>query len=945
MISTPRAMTLAELERQALPNQASKTFVVLDTAPILWQAQINQTFSNYERILILTFNNASGNPADVLEDHTLYVGSSAGAWDVAILRVRGSISGAELPIGETSNVLFASGQYLTVVDDFQIWAKPRTKGYSDSSIAYSDQHENFAPVVICDPDMVFFEDAASPLEITFSAAKSWCLSAGSKSYSWSFPGASSTADTTTSAPTATYNAAGRYRFACTVTVGGKSTVKYGFVHYIGAGYNPILDVEIGSSAPGTAQDGHEFEFETWDMSGYQPYARCYLVSRDYYGGSEQYLAYSAKHARVKIAGRVVRDDGANNPSRTSGFLIQVVGPAWILGKISASGRMYKNVTAAPATWDEYQNMTLDQCLLDVIRWQTNITTCLNVFRSEDVHICPTFAIGQDQIIEQLRDIGKRLPAEPQFDAFGDMYFQMPINMIPEAERGDLPVFMELNAENWHDEIESEIRVAGTSQVLVTGISVSTSSKKTYYYAIAGGRTLDRYGSARGSLEFLVSNQAEANEKAALALSMANPGFDFVIHLAANNWMIHPAYRGYIQATIQHNDETIYSGRLVLEEVETIIENGYMLMDWHCTPETIPGPAVKGDTPYSPTPPSPIPPAPIPPIPGTNPPGPNPAPGTLPEKIVKLTAIGVLYTENANDDEPFWSGMNSGLEGYSLSSLYVTQAGALWIFGVGFGGTSLLYAPFLGSQWYEIVNQAWLDENADGFIKGFGVNYYTGAVIFTTDSRYVFFGNQNGFARQPQQPITRFFYSEMTYGGGKWRWPGESSGASTLMLLSSDGSSVDSIGVLSYTSAPGRSVVPGGTSYLYMQSNTDYMLRIDGNDYTTETLLTSTGAPRNVPIHRNGFSADGSMILANDPSNQPKISTDYGATWSDVPNLTLGVYQFAVIDELCWIAIKTTVVNRLEMKVTTDAGATWIDRTGNLDEFADAVYGIYIRWWA
>lgn len=946
MISTPRAMSAEELTRQRLGNQASRAQVLVDVAPVLWQAQINETFTSYERIISLTYNNGSGDRTLVLPDHTLYVGSVAGAWDIAILRVRATPGTSNIQIGEISNVLFASGQHLTAVDDFQLWAKPRTANISDSNIEYDGQHAAFAPVAVIDPDMVFF-DEGSPLSITFSAAKSWCLAAGAKTYAWSFPGANSSSSTTTNAPTATYNAPGRYRFACTVTVGGKSTTKYGYIHFVGDAYNPFVDVEI-KSASGTDNDGYEFEFDTWDARAYQPYARAYLVSRDYYAGVEQYLGYNNNHVHVKIAGRLVRDELSSKPNQTGAVTMRAVSPAWLLGKIDNSGRMYKNSTTTPANWNEYEDMTPDQCLFDVARWQSTITTCLNVFRCEDTHIHPTFAIGEDNLIDQLREIGKRVRAEPRFDAFGDLYFMIPQTMIPEDERDALPIFLTLTDEDWHEETEVEINMPEASQLLVTGINVlTTNGKKKYFYSIAGGRTLDRFGTAGSPLEMLVADQDEANEKAALALAAENPFFDAVIHLAANNWMVSPAYPGYISGTVRHNGQTIYSGRMILREVEAIIENGAMLMDWHCIPETIPGPAVKGDTPYSPDPPRPIiPGGPTGPIPGEDPPGPDPDPGTLPTSLVFLSQVGVIYCVNFNseDEDPVFATMNSGLDEYTLNeigsgNLFTTIQGSSWLR----LGYSIFYTPAPGETWIEIINKDWLDENNDGQLRGLGVNYYSGVAIFITTSRHVFIGNQNGFDRRSQQPETANFYNDITYAAGSWRWPIRTPSGPKLVFFDAGGdfSSADELGF---------SVIdnlgPGGTKYIYCTSvGGNILSRISDNDASTLILLDDGPYLDAGDTYRIGVYSDGSLLLATDGDTNPLISTDFGATWGAVPNLTLGEYQFAVVDMITWLAFKRNPSDRLVLYVTTDSGNTWIERSGNLTLTYSPKNARKISWWA
>ena len=54
---------------------------------------------------------------------TVYIGTSAGARDLGIVRVRKAWTSSIAYIGETSEIAWANDLYVTVVDDFRIWRR------------------------------------------------------------------------------------------------------------------------------------------------------------------------------------------------------------------------------------------------------------------------------------------------------------------------------------------------------------------------------------------------------------------------------------------------------------------------------------------------------------------------------------------------------------------------------------------------------------------------------------------------------------------------------------------------------------------------------------------------------------------------------------------------------------------------------------------------------
>lgn len=151
--------TAGEQTKLRANSQWSKGYVSgLEMPDIVLQARINQTFASLDRVGEITFDTVTaGSYLDVLPEMTVWIGTSAGACDVGIARVRKAGSSTVLFIGETSELALADNQYITVLDEFLPWPiHMHVDGsvYADYDVGYGDQHELFEPVPVMGADVV-----------------------------------------------------------------------------------------------------------------------------------------------------------------------------------------------------------------------------------------------------------------------------------------------------------------------------------------------------------------------------------------------------------------------------------------------------------------------------------------------------------------------------------------------------------------------------------------------------------------------------------------------------------------------------------------------------------------------------------------------------------------------------------------------------------------------
>lgn len=148
----PRMITSAEKTILRKPAQWSKLYLAVAEYQTVYTALLNGVPASTDMVYEITFTDGAGTLADVLPDMTLYIGTTAGAYDLGMCRIRKAPIAGKFYINETSGIKWQAACHLTVVQDYQIWQKPiriaGNKVTMDVDIAYSDQHANFNPVPI-----------------------------------------------------------------------------------------------------------------------------------------------------------------------------------------------------------------------------------------------------------------------------------------------------------------------------------------------------------------------------------------------------------------------------------------------------------------------------------------------------------------------------------------------------------------------------------------------------------------------------------------------------------------------------------------------------------------------------------------------------------------------------------------------------------------------------
>jgi len=190
-----------------------KSYVYFWEPDVVYQAQIMGSSWEFPLTNILTDSGSTlqGSIFDVEEGMTIYIGSSAGTYDLGRVRTRDiTPDGTTLPIGRTSRgarfgeLNPAAGSYITVVNHFDVWSK--TPFIDEDGVITKDEISFRAS--IAQPPIAhagehncgFVDDGTALLTVNFDAVDTTIIQsgAGAPVYAWDF-GAGATPETATTA--------------------------------------------------------------------------------------------------------------------------------------------------------------------------------------------------------------------------------------------------------------------------------------------------------------------------------------------------------------------------------------------------------------------------------------------------------------------------------------------------------------------------------------------------------------------------------------------------------------------------------------------------------------------------------------------------------------------------------------------------------------------------
>lgn len=929
-----RAITSPELTLLRSDGQWSKLYLAIYQPNVVYSARLNGVPSSNDRAYQITYDGGVGTLADVAVGMTLYVGTSAGAYDLGMCRIRKTPGASTFYIGLTSEIVWADNCYLTVVDDFDLWAKHATITSGvlamDVDVAYSDQHANFAPVPVLGPPAVVWLDEAT-VDVIFDGSDSWVPGSTIDTYAWSAPGNASIADDTTFAPTITYDTPGCYRVFCTVTAAnGKATtgVRQVFV-YDRTDHQPSTVFQLAQCIGDHDTGGWMFDMTMEaeaSLSEIRDRALVVLFAEDWYGGTQQSIGPVANRENIVCVGRVVGE--SLRWDREAGLVhFTVQGMQHWLNKLKAFPVELAFVGAA-STWGEMPALTVDRVLHHILYWHSTAIETLDFYPTNDTRYAADGKTIASTIWGQVADVAfSKILAVPGVDRFGRLFVEIDPQMVAEADR-DFPVVLDITSDDWVEALDfSRVIVPDCSLISLNAEEVNSAGTAVTRYSLSPGHVPLRYGEPEMLDRVLCSSQAQANQLAGLLLGWrTNPYPDIPVTFAQNNRMIDCFPRqtyGFTLATTDTPREAAFDGQIIPRRVAYYYDGdiNYFHAEVNFEAETTEQISSNGDIPDTDEIAMEIPPIPsLPSLPDL----PILLPGTLgvgtpsagPRKVlIHDTTAGLLYSANFSSNSPTWLQVNAGLttaQYQGINKIVVCPNGAVYVGRIERGsGAFLARAAYVGATFVILENSTSIIAKVGGVAADCGLTDFacnplvSESVVYIVskyaDQSYAYIGAGATFTAGATWGIENIDGS-VSYGLGNWLAMAEVGGGAVkkVVLAANAGSVVTTANVFSYL-YPAQVRAASGKTFHYGDVDI-YTSTNNLGSYTTITTPANYGNGR-----IRGVDPTGTLVMSYESSSTPRKSSDGGASFSSISLLPVAqswgfVYVNGSGANSCWIGV-------------------------------------------
>lgn len=961
-----RAATSPELDLYRTEGKRSLLYAFIVTPPVIYTARVNQTFSTYDKILVITYDTGSGTLANVRDDMEVWIGSTAGAHDKGICRLIG-IDADEIEVSEVSDIEFANNDYITIVASFGVWARPPRIDedgtvYMDER-EYSDQHTNWHPMPNMGADRALELTGASVSTI-FSASGSFVTGSSISSYLWECATASGSSGTTTATATFTFNTVGTHVVYLTLSAAnGKS---FFGVRYVGVWNEDNLPALVEISNPGTCDaesGGWQMGLtirEGADLSTVYERAKVIVFSKDFYGATQDEIGPVAGSENVKFIGWISGEINVLS-SEAGSVSFTAHGAAFWMSKIPSWPDGVEFVSGAATAWTNIQNLTVDRGLYHFLRWRSTITRVCDITLTGDTRLTQEVGSSAQDLWSQIQEMTwSMIYARAGFNALNQLSIQIHPNLIPTASRA-YPTVMTVLRQDVQDEIEFErATIPEVGLVDMSGIIISAPNVGKAKFALAPGHSLPHYGSWDIQPNLLLESQEQLITLAGLYRSWRNNIFKsiplrFVAPVALIDCF--PNQKCEIDfANFDNLREWEYSGGIIPISVSLQYDaaNGYLYYEVEFEAETHESIAIQGDMPGSgdtddpPDPPD-FPDLPLPPI---IIPGPLPPTDDGPSKVLFYDDnAGFIYTENFHESQPDYFTVNSGL-GVQMGStnpiyrlvhrFFVTPNGAFYAYRMQSGSPSgddiyfLMRASSVGGTFVPIVSSDDYPTVEGIYCAAFNplvsetVMYLRKDATSGSNIRAYIGANTSFAAGANGLPTTGGGSGTgggLSYGFSKWLYHQ----GSVWRQISQDGMSVAASGSLSELSLPvfdleQEPILRAGTTATIITGGDGSGSPAADLIHSSDNLSTNTNieVPSLTSFVGMNMDSSGSLLMGR-WSGKGK-SSDGGTSWAALPNLPVsGGWWFkwagsgGSVAASRWIAAASTI------QYSEDFGDTWTSK--------------------
>lgn len=965
-------------------GHASAIYAAIFKPSTVYSARLASVPSSLDKVYEISFTSGVGTLSDVKKDMDIWIGSTAGAHDLGIARIRKVPIAGTFYISEESDVRFQTSCHLTVVNYFDLHARhiyidSGEVAYMDRDIAYSNQHTSFDPVPVMGGHRAAKKTVTAVT--VWDGSESWVIGSTISAYAWSCATAAISSGTTTSVATFEFDTFGWHLVYLTVTAAnGKTATGVRYVYVYDADHLPEPIFDLGNPSVDYETGGWSFEFSmaAADVADVPDRALVILFREDYYGNTEGSIGALTGCENIECVGKISEESLTIDPEQSI-VTFRVQGYHYWFQRIMGFPSGIEQVTSTPDAWTEMQSLTVDKALFNFFHWRSTATVIMDVSLTGDARLASEISSVAGNLWSQIQEFSfNTILAKPGVDRFGRLFVRIEPQCVPLADR-DFPIVMTIEKDDWEPPLRiTRVTVSETGLVDVSGVSVDSSSNGLALFGLSPGHIMKQRGMMETVDRLLLENQSLTNEQAGLLLAWRDNEFPSIeMPMTANNPVFDCFPPQVAEWSLEAGDNARrieIDGSLIPRHVERRInlESGFIqtVVTFELVTSAEAVNATIGDVPGSGTDDLSTPPRPpaFPPLPDFSP--------ILSSADLVSTAdksrvlmldqnVGLVYTTDFDTGSPHWTLQNAGLgtlvsgstPAYAAADeFFVTPNGTVYVFtlnaasGSGWAGGSdflLARAPSIGSAFtilhsYNLWNALYGAPTFFGAGGIISVGYnplYPDQVIYITregpagPSLYqVFFGNAGSFS-------AGLAGANLGSGGGSGagptisyynnQWLQTFSGG--YRKFNANGSAAAGSG--SVVNGSIRHLRAGTTGRIYVATNVGMGVGawiISPDNLVTQATSTDGSLKGQDWIRYAACDPTGAIIMAQYGSFSAR-SFDYGTTWSTMSaQLAVGgpVFAYGGAAEGSgnhqWVAFGGTQVYH-----STNNGGTWVNKTGDL----------------
>lgn len=532
-----RALSAGELTTLRSDGQYSRIRAVIIPQQTILTGTVSSTLTNDDAVvdIPMTLTSGSGSVAKVVNGMTAYIGTTPGGTDLGMVRVK-SCTSSNLHVAKVSNIIWTTGQYITVVDDFGLWQKlptinPDILGEEtylwsmmDDDVVYANQNVNMNPIPIMGPDIAVPYVASG--SIILDGSNSYTLDGSTiTSYVWGVTNGSAISGSVVASGSGTpgvstfYPAGpGSYTMALTITssAGVVTTGHRSLYLYDAANYAPLDQMQIDTLTGDREDGGWTADVTMWAQAalpGVCDRSKVILLADDYYSGSAASVGQYSQAPAVIMVGWI-QGESIQFDAEKSSVKFTVSGPQFWLKQSTGPSTYIMNVYSSPTGWTDFQNLTFDMCLYHFLYWRATAIETLDIYPTNDTHIVPGFSCSIGAALDQLNDTATdRLLMYLAFDKYGRFLPYTDPQVISSSARNNLVNVQTITNDDLTEQVDLERAIVPpvaqletasmTAANIADGMIVTMSrAPGTFIYA--------RYGINDQNDRLISNSQADTN---------------------------------------------------------------------------------------------------------------------------------------------------------------------------------------------------------------------------------------------------------------------------------------------------------------------------------------------------------------------------------------------------------------------------------------------------